>query len=251
MKLAPLAFYLIRPQLTEGVKRHDTYLGPHRMLLPTLIEALNDVDKRYYGRLDYKRIALRGCDVHDENPDQLPIMNELFKHNERTFCYELYRHWANHLENRRSSPSANSPAILQCELPKDLVRKIARQFPGVRALSSRFVPDFLVHKPGSFDHQELVMEVKANPSLCFADMLSDLRKLNQFMERYLYQQAVFLAINVSSEQLVGLVTNARQRASLRRLRRGSNITILTRQSADHETMSMSVAELSQVPPNTR
>jgi hypothetical protein len=127
----------------------------------------------------------------------------LERYHERVFCYELYHKLRTKMESHFDDSKRNIYSFrniyLQSELRKDMIHNyIERTFNVVR-LSREFMPDFLLHTPGNFDNQLIVMEVKSNPNVTINEIKYDLGKIQEFINNYQYLQGVFIAINISDE----------------------------------------------------
>ena len=103
---------------------------------------------------------------------------------ERVFCYELYHQF-------RDLSGDNYPYAFHGELDKRGHIAIDKH--------NQKVPDFLVHRPGSFDENEVVIEVKG--TINSDDIISDLQKIYSFISEVNYRYGLFLLINHSFEEL--------------------------------------------------
>ena len=161
--------------------------------------ALRSVSKQYYGTAN-----LWGTGI---------------KHGERAFCYELYHELRNSMDlHRRSGYTTFQNVVLQGELKKYMVTHVdmAAEFYGIRPLDAEYFPDLLLHGPGNTENQLAIVEVKCNPSLSFAAVLSDIKKINQFITRYRYELGIFLAVNVSVSAIEALMLKPNNRLRLKR-----------------------------------
>jgi hypothetical protein len=147
--------------------------------------------------------------------DRRALQKYLSRYGERVFCYELYHQIRLLMDDHyaESPPAGGYPTIvLQAELKKDQIGDIIDYFPHINeSLEREYIPDFLLHSPGNFRHQKLVIEVKSDPELSFSQIRNDLSKIQQFITRYLYRMGLFIAINVQFEKLLGMVTKAENR----------------------------------------
>ena len=98
---------------------------------------------------------------------------------ERTFCYELYHQF------RKATEDDQYQFIFHGELDKRGHLEIAEH--------NRKIPDFLAHKPGSFEQNEVIIEVKGKISL--QDIRLDFKKIHAFLSEVHYQYGVFLLFN--------------------------------------------------------
>ncbi|MEG3437044.1 hypothetical protein V0288_07925 [Pannus brasiliensis CCIBt3594] len=160
--------------------------------------ALQRVEQIYYGRDWWQEMRYIP-------PDYINMEHYLQTNGERGFCYELYHymrvamHWH---RNNKSHLYENhfNRIFLNAELSKRKILDAHRAFfeeRGIERLDKNYFPDFLFHSPSDTDYQIVVMEVKSNPELQATDIISDLRKLRQFVAKYNYQYGIFLAINIS------------------------------------------------------
>jgi len=141
----------------------------------------------------------------------------------------------------------NEKVILQAELRKAQVSDEITQLFGVNSTTDGvYYPDFLIHEPGTYENQDLIIEVKANPKLSTTDMLNDIKKIDQFINRYNYKKGIFLAINVNKERYNQLMTNNHLLNSLEEQINSKNeILLMFRGSAKESTISINLANLLQ------
>lgn len=59
------------------------------------------------------------------------------------------------------------------------------------SIENAVVPDFLIHEPGSMDHNHAILEVKSSQASA-AGIRKDLATLDQFCDRVGYQRAIYL-----------------------------------------------------------
>jgi hypothetical protein len=130
------------------------------------------------------------------------------RYDERTFCYELYHQLRCLIdEHRRTNALADDGVRLQGELTKKHIGEVAASILGgeagvtVTALEREYIPDFLLHTPGNFKSQGLVMEVKTAADIPLRDIKSDLLKLQEFVQKYAYGRALFLVTNNSIQRI--------------------------------------------------
>lgn len=115
-------------------------------MLNLLIESLYEVSKDY---VEYTNQAGIKC-----------------KHLERIFAYELYRQWANKLEDASKNPNK---LILHGEIVKGFENHTRRY------------PDFVLHgSQGDTEHQEIVCEIKRKKNFTRKSFLYDLSKIVEF-----------------------------------------------------------------------
>jgi hypothetical protein len=130
--------------------------------------------------------------------DKAPIEDEakkyLRRYHERVFCYELYYHLRFQIE---MDEYFFRDIFLQSEVIKSKLPVTVWRGSQVKKLSKNFMPDFLLHTPGNFENQLIVMEVKSSPAIKRAHVKNDINKIAEFMERYGYLCGVFLAVNTT------------------------------------------------------
>lgn len=120
------------------------------------------------------------------------------RYNERVFCYELYHQLRKKLDIE--GPNFLNNTTLQGEVKKVQVKQFVERL-GLEGLSKEFIPDFLMHSSGSTDNHYFVLEVKCHPDVSSDEILSDLRKINEFITNYRYERGIFLSINAHRENL--------------------------------------------------
>lgn len=77
-------------------------------------------------------------------------------------------------------------------------------------------------------------------------MLNDIKKIDQFINRYNYKKGIFLAINVNKERYNQLMTNNHLLNSLEEQINSKNeILLMFRGSAKESTISINLANLLQ------
>jgi hypothetical protein len=109
-----------------------------------------------------------------------------------------------------------------------------------------YYPDFLIHEPHTYDNQDLIIEVKANPRLTVEDMKKDILKIDQFINRYEYKKGIFLAINFNEDKLNQLLTSGELLKCLREQTTCKNeILLMFKESATKPIISKNLAKLLQ------
>jgi hypothetical protein len=188
-----------------------------------LIEAIENVEEEYF-ITSYHNIPFQD-DIRRAVRDRLLRYNEgmVYKPGERIFAYELYYQLRKLLDSqRRHQPDFYQHCWLQAEVKKHQMFSILERMKNVNRLSGSFVPDFLIHTPGSDDVNAYVIELKASFNFDFQNVLWDLTKMSQFLSRYHYERAVFISIFHS----LGTVReNFTQQNSLDKLREFISIDI--------------------------
>jgi hypothetical protein len=102
-------------------------------------------------------------------------------------------------DNERHNLYSDRGIFLQSELIKSQVDQFIEMIYKITKLSKEFMPDFLLHTPGDFSNQLIVMEVKSTPTLSNAEFFADLLKIQEFINNYHYQKGIFVAVNVPNE----------------------------------------------------
>lgn len=207
--------------------------------LDLLRDSLGEIGSDYYGRDYFSDETLRDLGIDIADPRLPALRSHLRRFGERVFCYQLYHRLQVRLEEiefRDGGP------ILQGELKKSEIHAILDLIPDdVKPLNKEFVPDFLYHSPVNFDHQEVVIEVKANPEVGFPDLREDLHKLSQFTVRYHYWVGILLIVNNDPSRIRKLFeANLDQ---LRDVELPEKIRVLVQEGADTDLWEANLAEL--------
>jgi hypothetical protein len=135
---------------------------------------------------------------------------------ERVFCYELYHQVRSLMyELRAKDPSTLSSIQFQGELRKEMINSSIAAQTGLSPLSKKYVPDFLLHSPGSTDYHGLIIEVKSNRNICFEPIQKDLVKIQEFITQYKYQMGIFLIINNSKDRMRKLIAKPKSQEWIR------------------------------------
>ncbi len=126
----------------------------------------------------------------------IPIATGDPVYRERPYCYELYH-------QLRSQWPTGSDYVLTAELDKSAHPIIAQTtLRGVK-------PDFLVHKPGSMEGNDTVIEVKSQ--LATAEALrEDIAKLREFRRILGYKRAILLLWGYDLDSAIRRVREALQ-----------------------------------------
>ncbi|NEW03270.1 hypothetical protein GYH73_021195 [Bacillus megaterium] len=214
------------------------------MEIPTYIDflrkAINNIDEVYFGNQDWIDSMLNAHKVESQIREEL--IPYLSMHHERVFCYELYHQLRKIMEQNK----LNEKVILQAELRKAQVGSEIEQLFKVQSTDGVYYPDFLIHEPHTFDNQDLIIEVKANPKLTVEDMKRDILKIDQFINRYEYKKGIFLAINIKEDRLNQLLTNAQLLEDLKeQTTRNYEILLMLKESATKPLISKNLAKLLQ------
>ncbi|HVV55171.1 MAG TPA: hypothetical protein VHC47_07600 [Mucilaginibacter sp.] len=160
--------------------------------------AIQNVDGEYM-RTIYHEMAYVVDIINNENQQQYMrrnvVGNDIVRTGERIFCYELY-----HQLRLLMGPMRDQfPHLyLQGELRKHQVPELLEAM-NIGELDGNYMPDFLLHTPGSTDDHPYVIEVKTDRFLTYPQVTGDLKKVVQFMCEYNYQRGIFLTANTSSD----------------------------------------------------
>jgi hypothetical protein len=156
-----------------------------------------------------------------------PIKKAAFTYGERAFCYELYHQLRIILENVFYSDKP----ILHGELKKETLKESTKKHFKIKSLNKEYIPDFLLHSPGDFENQEVVMEVKTRPKLQANHLISDIIKLDEFIAIYEFNMGIFLAVNVSMDILRNKLRNHADR--LQHVTKASKIHIISAENSEN------------------
>ena len=173
--------------------------------LEILLLALDQIQQHYYNTDAWQdlRQALDQDEAEVEREAKLKRLKPLVtKYSERTFCYELYHHIRVLIEQENKRHDIKfGHTILQAEFTKNRITGEIEKDWNVKSLDAKYIPDFLLHSPGDYNKQMVIVEVKVKPKLDFASIKKDLAKIDQFLASYKYEQGVFLAANASTAHL--------------------------------------------------
>jgi hypothetical protein len=182
----------------------------HQVFLKLFRKAVNNVGDIYYGRTWWNDSTLNGLNIFVEDPRRDELESYLSRYGERVYCYELYHQvrvlmsaWQEH------NGIEESPIVLQGELQKEQISNLVEEIFRVQALDKEYIPDFLLHSPGDFGNQELVIEVKSAPELSISSIKEDLLKIQQFISRYNYSYGLFLTVNTDPDRMLRLLNRHR------------------------------------------
>ncbi len=205
------------------------------LVIDFLLTALDHIDQRYYGN----RISPDNYGVPLGDPRRPELEEFLSRFGERYFCYELYHRIRSQIEKFLESipeDERNKTIVFQGELKKENIRNMLDLFPDIVALQKEYIPDFLLHSPGNFDHQELVIEVKSNPSISTGEVKNDLLKIQEFITRYRYRLGVFLTVNSDSNRVINMLRDFENTNWLRQnLTDRNRIFVIQKESQDSDT----------------
>lgn len=164
-----------------------------------VIIALSNVSQLYYStvyrNIDSFRVAFHGRQGRF-------MENDFERYGERVFCYEFYHQLRKLIDTERiANPDFLLGAELQGEVDKFQIMGLIDRF-GLTSLSREFIPDFLMHSPGSADNHPCVIEVKCTGNLTPRAILKDFEKINEFISRYSYQRGLFITINSNVDDII-------------------------------------------------
>ena len=160
--------------------------------------AINAVSEQYYYNqrdLEYINSQI-GEQVHK---DVLKFF--IPKYGERLFCYELYHQFRLIIE--KSTVYQN--VFLQAEIRKDFLLDSIYIGLSIEELSQVFIPDFIIHDPKNALKQHLIIEVKTNPYTEDRNIISDLNKLIEFIEKYKFEHGIFLITNYTNDNVKKII----------------------------------------------
>jgi len=127
---------------------------------------------------EFSRLLRTATSEVKEDYFSLKIYEQEPVYRERVYCYELYH------QMRLRWPS-NSPFFLNGEVDKMNHQKL--EDAGLAGLK----PDFLVHTPGDWNNNRIVMEVKS-ATVQAKGLSGDIHSLNEFMTKGNYRRALLL-----------------------------------------------------------
>ncbi len=141
------------------------------------------------------------------NVNNLPENTNFERYLERVFCYELYHQVRRIMDiSEQILPNIFRDVSFNGELRKEIIQVILLP-QNILPLEARYMPDFLLHSPGNFDNQLLIVEVKTNPELTYAQIQDDLLKIEQFIKNYKYKQGIFLITNNDYNRIIDLLNS--------------------------------------------
>lgn len=213
--------------------------------------ALPLVDQQYYGIDLLTEEVIEVLGVADGSHEFEEVKKYLSRYGERAFCYELYHQTRIQMDDylEQHPPQQNQPVLLlQAELKKFQIAHIVNLLPNIAgALDKEYIPDFLLHAPGPYDFQEVVVEVKSTPKLSFSKIKDDLAKIESFMSNYNYRLGVFLAINISPIRIIQMFNEDINNTWINEnISNRSHIQILIKENKDSELVKFS---LNTIPAN--
>jgi len=179
-------------------------MNEYNQFVDLFLNALNNVEQEYFETQYNQFYALR---------DRLRTFGyyrgqRFIRHSERGFAYELYFQTRMLIERTRENQLFFPNYYLQGEIKKMNLFQVRGIF-GYGDLGGNLIPDLLFHIP-SQDANAFVIEIKAQPELEEIEMLYDLNKLSRFLNNYNYQKSIFLAVNISHEEVENMIRNNRE-----------------------------------------
>jgi hypothetical protein len=162
------------------------------------LESLDEIDESYWVTI-YENF--QGLNAYLKYRGKFNGQN-FERYNERVFCYELYHQLRNKLDAEGKDFLGNT--TLQGELKKIQVEQFVRKL-GLRQLTEEFIPDFVMHSSGSAKEHHFVIEVKCDPDVSKEEILSDLKKIDEFIDKFNYKRGIFLTTNANPENLASRI----------------------------------------------
>jgi hypothetical protein len=198
------------------------------------INALNQIDSFYYST------AYMGLPIPQRQRGMRQWQDGTFTvYGERMFCYELYYYLRTLIDlERKRRPNFLDNALLQGEVKKHQILDLLDSL-GLEPLSRDFIPDLLMHTPGSADLNAFVIEVKCVPRLSSESMFIDLAKINEFVLRYGYLRGIFLTVNTEPDYIQGLLQENAHR--IQHLEGRGSITVLCKQTSGVQSVMYPLA----------
>jgi hypothetical protein len=212
------------------------------LFISILREALDRIDQKYYRHILWKHEQwFRTIDDIENQEEREELREYLDRYGERVFCYELYHQIRKLMDDGyvdcEVSNDNEDVVLFQAELKKDQIGNIIHHFPQAgTSLDKVYIPDFLLHSPGNFRHQELIIEVKSNPYISKTMIKADLLKIYQFIRNYKYRYGIFLTVNSDPSELFNWLVSDMTNSWLERcLPHRERIVIICKQcqGADH------------------
>ncbi len=188
------------------------------LFLEFLLRALNHVDDQYYGIELWNEQMLNEWGI-PESSKREDIKKYLSRYGERHFCYELYHHIRQRMESYYVGWPPEVRLYLQAELKKKQIKGVKEHFEKnakIEALEKEYIPDYLLHGPGHFGNQEVVIEVKTDPKPSWTEIKEDFDKLQEFIDRYGYKLGVFLYVNVPPARIRQIITTEENSNQIKR-----------------------------------
>lgn len=211
-------------------------------------KALGNVNNYYYNSHLWIEQRLNDQLPEGKKKYRNEIEDYLYGYGERVFCYELY-HQVRLLMKKvdESEPEMFRDVLFQGELKKDDIDKIIESYDNVKSLKHRYIPDFILHSPGNFECQDIVIEVKSNPELTFSHIKDDLLKIHEFISSYTYKRGVFLTINNEPDKMHKMLTKSDNVEWIKQcLPKRENILFMCKQQNDKQLFERNLHELNQV-----
>ncbi|HYT43953.1 MAG TPA: hypothetical protein VEP90_16555 [Methylomirabilota bacterium] len=199
-------------------------------------KALSQVDETYYGIDWWNQSQLNYPELYQDDPRQQAIQTYLARYGERVFCYEFYHQLRSLMKDFSiENPGLDSSVRLEAELRKRELDADLEELFDVKALDKEYIPDFLLHSPGDFDKQWLVIEVKSNPKTAFGDIRDDLSKIQKFISSYKYEKGIFLIVNNPISRIRGLLSDSSNQEWIRNnLRNSPGILFISKENRGSE-----------------
>jgi len=177
------------------------------------LEAINQIHPEYY-HTAYNNVYFQ---EHQNNKHRHFRNGILHRFGERVFSYELYYKLRVLIENERQlNPAFLQNCFLQGELNKYQLGEILDHY-NIQALPKNFIPDILMHTPGSMDLNAFIIEIKVAKNLSAAVLRNDILKLSYFINKYRYQRGIFLSLHSNPENIADQLRNSGYLEQVRQL----------------------------------
>lgn len=178
-------------------------MNNYNTFVDIVIRSLNLVENEYFFTASNNFFQFR---YHLRNLGRFRD-NIFYRYSERGFAYELYHQMRIEIDTIRDGEDFFPRHRLQGEIKKMDVEQVVRLF-GYTRLGASYIPDLLFHIP-SEDSNAFVIEIKSQPELSNRDIINDLTKLFKFLTRFNYARAIFIAVNITPENVVNLINEER------------------------------------------
>ena len=218
-------------------------MDPIQLFLKHFRQALSMVDNDYYRFIQSNNNLISKAIGTRKDKKAKIIAANIDRHAERVFCYELYYQIRYLMDQQRIKFSETFPQLkLQSELKKELIYDIVED--DIKALDKEYIPDFLLHTPGNFKNQLLIIEVKSKPDLSFSGMKGDLLKIQQFINNYQYKKGIFLTINTNPKKIETSLKHNNNKSWLQKnINTRDKIIIMYKESNDIGIFEQSIEEI--------
>lgn len=202
-----------------------------------VVTALSNVDQSYYSTT-YDNI--------DQSRNAAELLRQLrnrmgridgtsfIRYSERVFCYEFYHHLrVLHDAELEGNAEFLENSKLQAEVKKMQILDLIELLGNIQPMNDEYIPDFLLHSPGTTESHPFVIEVKSDNRIDEGRVLYDLLKINQFITRYRYERGIFISVNTTNEYMDGLL--AALEGPIRRIEGRASIKVINKENQNAET----------------